>query len=461
MPEASTDVVVIGAGPAGLLAAWHAARAGHEVLVLERGDGPGGMAASFDLAGLRVDHGSHRLHPSTRPDLLAELRAIVPGGLQERPRHGRIRLGDRWLAFPLRTADLVRSLPPSFTVRAARDAALAPFRSPRSDTFDEVVRAGLGPTVAGQFYEPYVRKLWGVPPEELAGELARRRVSARSPGSIVRRLTRGGRGRTFLYPTRGFGAISEGLAAAAGRSGARIWFGSRVTAVRLVGDDVEVTVEGHRRVVARRLWSTMPLTTLVSLIEPEVPEVVRSAAASLRHRALVLVYLLLDRDRYTPFDAHYFPGLDVSFSRVSEPKNYRDGPDPSGRTVLCAEIPCTVGDEPWEASDAELGEQVTDELVGQGLPPFVPAAVEVRRLPRVYPVYEPGFEAALAAVEDWAAGEDRLLTFGRQGLFVPDNTHHALAMGAAAAAALRPDGSFDAGSWRAAREGFRSHVVED
>jgi hypothetical protein len=88
-------------------------------------------------------------------------------------------------------------------------------------------------------------------------------------------------------------------------------------------------------------------------------------------------------------------------------------------------------------------------------------AVESRRLPRVYPVYRPGAADDLAAVEAWARDLDGLITFGRHGLFTPDNTHHALAMGFAAADALRPDGSFDAELWRARRDGFRSFVVED
>jgi hypothetical protein len=78
----------------------------------------------------------------------------------------------------------------------------------------------------------------------------------------------------------------------------------------------------------------------------------------------------------------------------------------------------------------------------------------------VYPVYRPGFADDLAALERWASGIG-LVTFGRQGLFTPDNTHHALAMGWAAADALRPDGTFDTAGWCATRDGFRSYVVED
>ena len=463
--------MVVGAGPAGLAAALGAARAGHEVLVVEAEDRVGGMAGSFEVAGQRVDFGSHRLHPAIAGEHLRLLRDLLGDDLQVRPRHGRIHLSDRWLAFPLRPADLVRRLPPSFALGAARDAALGPFRRPRADTFAEVVRAGLGPTVAATFYEPYVTKLWGVPPDQLAGELARRRVSASSSSDVLRRLMprwRGGSSAsgapdrsTFLYPATGFGAISESLADAAVAAGADLRLGAAVDGVALGPDAVGVHLADGTTVEAGRVWSTAPLPALARWSQPAPPDDVLAAAGGIEHRGLVLVYLVVDRPRWTEFDAHYFPAADNPIARLSEPKNYRDGPDPADRTVLCAEVPADVGDATWTMSDADLGALVRDALVRLGLPDPAPVAVEVRRLPRVYPRYRVGFERDLAALEAWAATRPELLTFGRQGLFVPDNTHHALVMGSAAATALGDDGSFDEAAWRQARDGFRSHVVED
>lgn len=457
-------ILVVGAGPAGLMAAWRAAVAGHEVTVVEREDRVGGMAASIEVAGQRVDLGSHRLHPSIDPHLLAALRGLLGDDLQTRRRHGRIRLQDRWIAFPLQLGDLLTRSPPSFAARAGFDAVTGPFRRPRADTFGEVVRAGLGPAVASRFYDPYARKLWGIGPDELAGELARRRVSAATPADVVRRLGRARRsgGARFLAPRRGFGQISEALADAAVSAGATIRLGTGLASADLRADGVRAELSDGTGVDAERLWSTAPLSALAERLTPAPPAPVRAAAGRLTARALVLVYLVVDRPHYTEFDAHYFPGLDVATARLSEPKNYRDSPDdPAATTVLCAELACTEGDATWTASPGDLGARVAAELEGQGLPPARPVAVEVRRLPRVYPVYRVGFEADLAGLEAWAAHHPRLLTFGRQGLFVPDNTHHALAMGWAAAAALRPVGGFDQAAWDRARSSFRSFVVED
>lgn len=459
-------IAVVGAGPAGLAAAWRAAAAGHEVTVLERAPQVGGMAGSFEVAGLRVDHGSHRLHPATPAPILAALRDLLGGDLQTRPRNGRIRLLDRWLAFPLRTGDLLRRTPPGFAARAARDAATVRLRRPRADTFGEVVRAGLGPAVLDALYGPYARKLWDTAPDRLAGELARRRVSASSPADIVRRLVRGARpeGRVFLYPRRGFGAIAEAVAAAAVDTGAELRAGCGVQGLRRHddGEGWTVSLDDGGTLDASQVWSTAPLPALARLVDPAAPSGAAAAAGRLRHRALVLVYLVLDGPRWTGFDAHYFPGPEVVAARVSEPRNYRDDPaQPADRTVLCAEVACWEGDDVWSASADDLGARLSAELAAAGLPEPRPVAVETRRLPRVYPVYRPGFADDLAGLEAWATGLGGLITFGRQGLFTPDNTHHALAMGWAAAEALRPDGSLDGDRWLAARDGFRCFVVED
>ncbi len=450
-----THLVVLGGGPAGLAAAWLTARQGHTVELVERSPTLGGMAASFDVAGVRVDHGSHRLHPSAPPEILAELGRLLGDDLQTRARHGRLRFDEQWLAFPLAAPDLVRHLPPRLAAQLARDALTAPRRHAADDSFGAVVTAGLGPTVANRFYLPYARKLFGVPVDELDGELARRRVSSRSAASVVRRILarRGAAGRTFLYPRRGFGQIPEALADAASAAGVALRTDVTVTSVALDPDGIRLRLDDGSCIEGDRLWSTIPTGALARLGG--------GPSAALTHRAMALVYLALDRPRYTGFDAHYLPDPGQPVSRLSEPKNYRDGADPDNRTVLCAEVPCDVGDDLWRAPDDALGAVVSGALAREGLPTVDPIEVVVRRLPTVYPLYRRGWAAQQDALEAWAASHERLLVLGRQALFAHDNTHHALAMAWEAARCLLADGSFDRARWDAARDEFRSHVVVD
>jgi protoporphyrinogen oxidase len=440
------DVVILGAGPAGLGAAYRLAQRGVDVVVLERAATVGGLAGSFEVAGQRVDHGSHRLHPATPVSIMATLRELLGTDLQRRPRHGRIRMAGRFVKFPPHPVDLVRHLPVRLSARLAYDMATSPFRRAGADTFAQVVRASLGPTMADVFYAPYVEKLFGVPATDLAGELARRRVGASSARALVRRVVRPDPERSvFYYPRRGYGQISEALADAATAAGARILTGTEVVGLR--GTTV-VTSDGD--FTAPHVWSTLPIALLAVLAD--APPAVRAAAATLETRPLTLTYLALARSQWTEYDAHYFPDRNVPMVRVSEPKNYRDSShDPADVTVLCAEIPGEVEDP---------GALVVDELRRNELPVPDPVDVVVRRVPRAYPVYRVGFEDAFATLDDWSRSLPGVLTFGRQGLFAHDNTHHALVMAWSAADAFS-GATIDRGRWDAARARFASHVVED
>lgn len=457
----SVDVAVLGAGPAGLMAALGLARLGRSVAVLEQGSAVGGMAGSFEVAGVRVDHGSHRLHTVLAPWLRAELAELLGPDLQERPRRGRIALDQQWLRFPLSMGDLARNLPRPFLAKVALDTVAAPLRRQDGDSASTAITARLGPTVARQFYAPYLQKLWGTDPAELSRELADRRVSARSGTDVIRKAlrTRQAGGGTFLYPRRGFGQISETLADAAAGAGAELRLGAEVSRLVPTGNRVTVGIAGAPDLEASTVVSSLPTSLLARLFR--APADVVAAGNRLRHRAMVLVYLVFEVDRLTPFDAHYFPGPTTPVSRLSEPKNFRHGDDPPGVTVLCAEIPCWDTDDTWHAPAEHLAEQVMVTLapLGFDFPPL--AGVEVRRIARCYPVYAGSYRRDQSTVEGWAEGQDRLLVLGRQGLFATDNTHHVLQMGADAAAMLRPDGTVDRVTWATKRQSYRGHVVED
>lgn len=456
------DVVVLGGGPAGLGIAYQLAGQGVHIVVLEAGDQVGGLAASTTIGGQRVDFGSHRLHPSISPPILRALAALPGVDLQQRPRHGRIRLANRWVAFPLRAGDALRHLPPSLTAGMARDAVLGPLRRPRADTFAEVLRAGVGPTLARRFYFPYARKIWGVAPAALSGAQARRRVGANSVVSIARRTLRGrGEPPWFWYPRTGFGALVEGLASGARQRGADVRVASRVVRIERTDGRWTVLAADGTTITTGHVCNTLPVPLLARMVRPAPPADVLEDGASLRYRAMLLVYLVLDRDVYTPYDAHYLPEPWTPVTRISEPKNYREGPDPASTTVLCAELPCTPGDQWWVRSDAELGAIVAETCIAAGLPPPPVREVVVHRRRHAYPIATAGSGERLANVERWVATVAGLLTLGRQGLFAHDNTHHALAMAWAAAASFDAGGGIDRRRWAAARDGFRAHVVED
>lgn len=466
---------VLGAGPAGVAAAYALTKSGKtNVEVIERAATAGGNSSSFKIEDIWCDYGSHRFHPVADPNVLNDVKSLLGDDLLLRPRHGRIRLGGRWIHFPLKPLDAVLRLPKKFAFSLMSDSFLKPLRkkSKGPRTFSSILYDGLGPTIAENFYFPYVKKLWGIDPDGLAVKLAERRISSGSVSKILFKMLRmlPGLGDEttgkFFYPRKGFGQITQAMLEKAKDQGAAFNFDTDITRIEREDNRVVAywTKDGDKEIrhESDQILSTIPLTTLVRLMDPPPPEPVVNAAKSIKFRGMILVYLVLDTDQFTEFDAHYFPELATPISRMSEPKNYNASTSPKGVTVLCAELPADPGDQWWEMSDDELGERYCGWLKDVGLPVNVGVRrCETRRLSHAYPVYDLDYEGHFNTIDEWMLGLDGLLVFGRQGLFAHDNTHHAFAMSYGAADCIGEDGRLDEKKWAQYREEFSHHTVED
>lgn len=407
---------VVGAGPAGLAAAWHLERAGHDVIVLDAAPQVGGGARSRTVAGVCVDLGCHRFDPSMPTDVRREIESLVE--LQSRPGNDRVRIGDRWFSLPLTSPRLRRGLPWPIAARVELDRLRRSVRrgDADADRYTDVVRAAVGPALASRFHEPYGHKVWETAPEQLAGRLAQPLLASTD------------RPPAFLYPARGFGSLVEAMAARV----SDIRLGTRVDSIDAVRGGVRIGLADGRSVRADHVISTMAVGKTAAMVG-----VVRPSQVHTAHRGVVLVYLLIRRRPYTAVDAYHLPGRHVLPIRVSEPLNLRSDPgDPDDRTVLCAEIPCSVGDEVWTAADDDLGHRVADDLVRCGLPEPRHVAVETVRLPASYPVLTPASVEATATAEAALERVPRVTVIGRQDRSPHDAAHRPFEMGFAAAAHL-------------------------
>jgi protoporphyrinogen oxidase len=470
--SALPHIVILGAGPAGVGAAARLRAANKaRVTLLDQAPFAGGNSGTFAWRDHLCDFGSHRLHPATSPALMQDIKSLLGDDLLDRPRHGRIHLRGRWIHFPLKPVDLLLRLDPAFGLGAFRDMLFRD-RSVREDNFANVLAATLGPTICDEFYFPYARKIWGEDPRTLSGIQARKRVAAGSFAKLIRKVLNAVPGfkpplaGRFFYPRQGFGQIASAFAARAQSLGADVRFNTRVTSLAMPSGDEPWRIgvqsaEGTSELTADHVWSTLPISLVAKMLGDQVPQTVHEAASRIRYRAMLLVYVELPVEQFTEFDAHYLPGADVRITRLSEPKNYAARSVPAGRTVLCAELPTSTTGPEWSMTDEQLGALVCRDLETVGLPvPAAPTAVTVRRLAQAYPIYDRGYEVPFGTLDTWADTLPRFLTYGRQGLFAHDNTHHALAMAYAAEECFGPNG-FDHAQWARHREEFAKHVVED
>ena len=112
----------------------------------------------------------------------------------------------------------------------------------------------------------------------------------------------------------------------------------------------------------------------------------------------------LDADRFTEFDAHYFPGADMPITRLSEPKNYGLAVSP-GRTVLCAELPCAPVTPVWQMTDdAARPGWFASHSSAPACRSRAGRQVVTRRLPQAYPIYTEGYRRAFDTAR-WMGGE--------------------------------------------------------
>lgn len=446
--------VIIGAGPTGLAAAWALCEAGTPPLILEKQEDVGGLSGSFDWAGFQADYGPHRLHQAAGPEIVALYQAALGEGLGERKRSGVVHLGGRRLPYPLSIPGLLGGLGLGGSVRHLVSALAARILPPRGEDFGGEAARRLGRLAARRLYEPAARKVWGLEPDQLDVSLGRARVQKTGPWAVLQAATgKKGSGRRYFYPDQGAGGLSRGLARRIREAGGEIRCGVTVEGLRIEGGRVVGVIVEGRAIEASSVIATAPLPALCQWVGRG------DAAEGLEYRSLVLLYLLLDVDRVSGHDVHYFSDPDLPANRLFEMKGFSNGEGPVGRTVVGFDLPCTLGDSIWTSAPSALVEKVHKALQQVGVGDAGVLDVTAVRFPQAYPIYRKGYTVPRDRALDALSTVEGLYPVGRHALFVHDNVHHACAAGLAAGRAVA--GAVSAQSWRQAQAPFLYAQIED
>ena len=435
--------VILGAGPAGLTAAYELVKHGAPVSVVEKDPQyVGGIARTVEYRGYRFDIGGHRFFSKSQEveDLWTEL---MGDEMLTRNRLSRIYYQGRYYDYPIKAMNALRNLGPreaALCLASYAQAKVRPHPNPR--TLDTWVSNQFGERLFRIFFKTYTEKVWGMPCSELSADWAAQRIKGLDLATVVKsallpKPTATERGKVvktlidrFRYPRLGPGQMWERVAGYLSDAGHPIRMGEG--AVRLNRSPaglVSVETDSGATIAGSAFVSSLPIRSLVNMVYPALPAEARIAASNLRYRDFLTVALVIDQADLFPDNWVYIHDPGVKVGRLQNFKNWSPDmvPDAS-KTCIGLEYFCFEGDGLWSSSDDELVRLATDELVQLGLirPEHVLDGAVVR-VPKAYPVYDDDYASHVETIRHHLeALLPNLHLVGRNGMHKYNNQDHSM-----------------------------------
>lgn len=442
------NVVVIGAGPAGLTAAYLLAKEQVPVVVLEADPRyVGGISRTVEHQGFHFDIGGHRFF-SKSPEVEALWSELLPEDLLVRPRASRIFYRGKFFSYPLRAMEALLKLgvvESALCLASYAKARLFPVKDAKN--FQDWVSNQFGARLFEIFFKTYTEKVWGMDCTEISADWAAQRIKGLSLATAVRHALHPQsknkkRERvvktlidSFRYPRRGPGMMWEAAAQKVREMGGAVLLGRKVVGLEYLADEklYKVTYQdfgGWRDTVfATDVISSAPLRELMNGLAPRVSEEARTAANALKYRDFLTVALvLLDHGRFADNWVYiHEPGVKVG--RIQNFKSWSPEMIPSDEmTCYGLEYFCFEGDGLWSCSDEALIELAKAELEQLGLAERADVLDGcVVRQPKAYPVYDDEYATHVETIRrELEARFPNLHVVGRNGMHKYNNQDHAM-----------------------------------
>jgi protoporphyrinogen oxidase len=443
-------VVVIGAGPAGLTAAYELVKRNIKPIVLEKADKVGGISRTEVYKGYRFDIGGHRFY-TKNSEVQTLWYEVLEHDFIRVPRLSRIYYQGKFFNYPLSIFDtlsklgIVTSFAILLSYLKAKIKTRLLFREIKPQNFEEWVSDRFGARLYQIFFKSYTEKVWGIPCTKIQPEWAAQRIQGMSLKRAVLNAVFGNQSaktliKEFDYPRLGPGMMWERFQEKIEQANGTVLLNAAVTCLEREGSRIKsVTVrqgEKEFRVAGDHFISSMPISLLIQRLDPPAPAPVLSAARGLKYRDFLIVSLIIDQAELFPDNWIYIHSPEFKVGRIQNFKNWSPEmvPDPR-KTCLGMEYFCSEGDPLWEMSDVDLIELASREIVALNLldkPDRVKDGVVIRQR-KAYPVYDGEYKQHLQVLQEYLDSFENLQTTGRNGMHRYNNQDHSMLTGLLAA----------------------------
>jgi protoporphyrinogen oxidase len=440
--SSTKPIVIMGAGPAGLTAAWELVKAGLDVTVWEADPTyVGGISRTVQADGFRFDIGGHRFF-SKSEEVNEVWREIMPDDFVDCPRLSRIYYRKKFFSYPLEAVDSFLKLGPFETAGILLSYIRARANPIRPETtFAQWVTNRFGQRLFDMFFKSYTEKVWGISCDEISADWAAQRIKGLSLREAVLSAFQGKKAaptaktliRNFFYPRLGPGQMWETAAQKIAARGGEICLDRRVRTIHwnetgvthITGTDQAGKFYQQE---GMKFISSIPLQELMLALDPPPPKEVVAAARALRYRDFITVCLVVNRAQVFPDTWIYIHDPTVKVGRVQNYKNWSAAmvPDPK-LTSLGMEYFCFEGDGLWTSSEHDLAQLAICEAVEIGL--IKESEVQdafVVRMPKAYPIYDQDYHRHVETIRAWVSMFGNLQPVGRNGMHHYNNQDHSM-----------------------------------
>jgi len=450
------DLVIIGAGPAGLTAAYELSNNDKKIIIIEKKSQVGGLAETKVFGNYRYDIGPHRFFTKNK-EVYELFLKILRDDAVEVNRTTRIMFKNKFFNYPLTPINALFGLGIGESIVSGFSYIFARLKSylkiSKISNFEDWVVDRFGRKLFNNFFKNYTEKVWGIDCKNIGSDWAAQRIKGLSLSTAIKfALFPNSKKRPktlvdkFYYPRLGAGMLWEKFEDYVKRQDVEVVKNKKVTGVNNNGDNFKITIEddlgNQTSIDTKNIFFSNPLLEFIDIYDADIPESVITAAKSLNYRNHISVHITIDKKL---FDDNwiYIHSPDLDMARISDFTNFSDDMSEEGKYPLTLEYFCFEEDEIWNKNNSDIIDFAIKELKSIFDEEFNVVHSEVSRNAKAYPVIKTGYQEHIDVIKIWLADLHNITAIGRSGMFKYNNQDHAMATGLYAARTLLGHGEFD------------------